>query len=343
MMPHENETTEHYEISCVAPDGVGYGEGTISTEARVRDAEAPITPEQLRQAVDIIVAHRDEVIVPVEEDDDGCGDGRPTRRVFQTIDGATGQVREYNVSKLRAKIFGGGLQVASSMWRAVAGAPLRGETVLGDREFIAAELKKRGISYGGHTDNHAHGENCGCGALDKYAHSVKLSGAYHDEISQTAQVFYGPDAEATSPALERAFASRTAISNDERYMSNASGRQTMNLMERDGAVIKELGDQHFEAIDIFNEEPGTTVDQEKVAELFAAAGLPDNIHVFAVDVWRGRMYADAVADIAAGHGYERDEARATALADFFINQLSVSAALTDGTQPVVYNRLAASQ
>lgn len=340
MMPQENEPTEPtYETECIAPEGVGFGEGTISAKNR---PEAPLSPEQLSKAIELLLAHWDEVLVDVEEDDDGCGDGRPTGRTLQFINGLKDKAREFKTSKLRAKIFGGGLQVAGSMWRAVTGKPENGETVLGDRKFVAGELKRRGIKYGAHIDNHAHGENCGCGALDKYALTTELSGKYRENILETAKVFYADEAEyeAAAPALNQAFDSRAAIAADEHYLSDAAGRRTMDFIEEDGAVIKELTDGHFEAIDILNEEPGKTIDQKKVAKLFEAAGLPDNIQVFVVDVWRGHMYADAVADMAAEQGYDRDAARQTAFADFIVNQLAVSAALTDGTQPVIRHRLA---
>lgn len=99
---------------------VGFGEGAISAN-RAEDPEFPVSTEDLAKAVSILVQHRDEIIVPVEETDDGCGDGRSTGRVFQVIDGTTGETHDYKKSKRRAKIFGGGLQVAASMWRAVAG------------------------------------------------------------------------------------------------------------------------------------------------------------------------------------------------------------------------------
>lgn len=330
MMPQEKETTPQYKIECIAPHGLGFGEGPIS-------AERQASPEQLAQAIDILLQHRDKIVVPVDEDDDGCGDGRPAGLVFQVIDGKTGEVRQYHKSKNRAKLLGGGLQVAASMWRAVAGKPLAGETVLGDREFIAAKLKERGIRHGAHTDSHAHGDTCGCGALDKYPQAVRLGEVYAAHITGAVAGLDNPPSER---GLKEAFASRRDIATDEHYMSNASGRATMDLIESYGAVIKRLEGDHGEGIVFMNEEEGTTIDQQQVAEMFAEAGLPP-IQVFVVDVWRGRMYADVVADIAAELGYDRSQANDVAMADFFANQLLVSAALTDGTQPVVYNRLAA--
>lgn len=331
----EIERVPEYELVCIAPDGVGYGEGAVSAVERENHPEYPVSREQRMRAVEIISNNYDRVIVAIQEPDDGCGDGRPTEQI-QQVDSETGEKHDYKVSKLRAKIFGGGLQVAASMWRAVSGQPQSGETVLGDRMFIAAELKARGVLYGAHTDNHAQGDSCGCGAIDKYPTTTQMSGKYRNEITSTLGVFY--DDPAANSGVEQAFATRAAIAQDAEYMANASGRQTMDFIIEDGAVVKELGNEHLEAIVVFNEESGTTVDQTAIAALLREVGLPDKIQVFVVDVWRGREYAETVADIAAERGYDREQAQQTALADFFVNQLSVSTTLTKGDLPVVINQ-----
>jgi hypothetical protein len=347
MLSQEYEAPERtFEAICIAPNGVGFGEGSISAD-RANDPEYPVSKEDLTKAVEILIRHRDEIIVPVDEDDDGCGDGRGTERVFQIIDGTTGEKHEYKKSKKRAKIFGGGLQVVASMRRAIKGAPANGETVLSDRKFMAGELKKRGIKYGAHTDSHAHGPNCGCGAIDKYEQTTAMSGKYRTNITPLVGMLY--DDESVNTGVDQAFGTRATISQDKQYMSNASGHDTMEFIKSDGAVVKELGGKHLEMIDYINDEPGTTVDQPRVAELFREAGLPEGIDVFVVDAWRGQMYADVAADITAeeakesGEEFDRDTARNIALADFYINQLSVSATLTKGDQPVIHNRLTTPQ
>ena len=127
------------------------------------------------------------------------------------------------------------------------------------------------------------------------------------------------------------------IAGDASYMSNASGRATMDFMLEDGAVVKELSDEHFEAIIIMNDRPRMTIDQEKIANIFREAGLPDKIQIFVIDIWRGRQYAGVVADIAEVYGYARETAEEVALADFFIQQLAVSTTLTKGDLPVILN------
>lgn len=330
----EKEVLPEFEMRVITSEGVGYGEGLISAKDRAANIEHPVTTEELLAAVEALVRRKHEIIAPIEEKDDGCGDGRPTSMILQK-DSETGEIVQFNKSRKRAKIFGGGLQVAASMWRAIAGEALSGETVLGDRKFIAGELNERGLHYGAHTDNHAHGENCGCGAIDKYPQSTKLSGKYQAEITGTLSVLIDNPAE--NAGVAQAFATRAAISEDAGYMSNASGRATMDFILDDGAVVKELAQDHLEAIVLFNDEPDTTVDQEKVATILAEAGLPADIQVFVVDLWRGYQYAEVVADIAAEHDYDRSAALETAKADFLINQLSVSTTLTKGDLPVIYN------
>lgn len=110
----------------------------------------------------------------------------------------------------------------------------------------------------------------------------------------------------------------------------------MDLIESYGAVIKRLEGDHGEGIVFMNEEEGTTIDQQQVAEMFAEAGLPP-IQVFVVDVWRGRMYADVVADIAAELGYDRSQANDVAMADFFAPTVGFGGShrryATSGVQP----------
>lgn len=331
----ERERMPEYEMVCIAPDGVGYGEGGISANDRQNHPDYPISKEQLMRAVDVLVENSQQIVVPIEEYDDGCGDGRPADKI-QMVDPETGKLFDFKVSKLRAKIFGGGLQVAASMWRSIVGGPKDGQTVLGDRKFIASELKKRDMRYGGHTDNHAQGESCGCGAIDKYPTSVKMSGEYRSKILETLGLFY--EDPSTHGGVQKAFTAREAIANDAGYMSNATGRETADFMIEDGAVIKELVNEHLEAVVILNDQPGTTIDQALATQLLKEAGLPDKIQIFVVDIWRGREYAAIVADIASDLGYDRNEACETAMADFYINQLSVATTLTKGDLPVIINR-----
>lgn len=134
----ESEPTPEYNVTVIAPNGLGYGDvqNGISVQRQIDSGE--LQHESLVQAIEIITNDPTVfVAVDTEANDDGCGDGRPVRRVYKLIDSATGAVKEFSRSLRRAKLFGGGLVAASSMWRAVEGKSLRGQTLKGDREFIA--------------------------------------------------------------------------------------------------------------------------------------------------------------------------------------------------------------
>lgn len=324
---------QNTEVITLAPEGLGFGEGAISTEARIEKnglnrADLLVAREIIRTDADVFTE------VDADAQDDGCGDGRGVVRIYRRNE--NNQEVLFGKSRRRAKIFGGGLAASSSMFRAVAGPVYHGETVLGDRQFTAQKLKALGIEHGAHTDNHASGENCGCGAIDKYpqitANAIKFKG----QIKDTLRALYGTSFDANEEAIDGVFDTYTALVDDERYFSNASGRQTMDLIESEGAIIKELGDEHLEGVVVLNDNEGTTFDQRMFDEKLRAAGIGAEIQVFVVDVWRGRMYADAVAKIAVENDMASDyeQARKVAYADFMIRTLAVAGTLTGGDLPV---------
>lgn len=326
----EQPTTE---VITLAPEGLGFGGGAISVEARIEAAE--LHRRELEVAREIVREDPD-VFTEVDADapDDGCGDGRNVARIYKRDE--NGELVIFEKSRRRAKLFGGGLTASASMMRAIAGAPKQGETVLGDRQFMAEQLDKLHIEHGAHTDNHASGDNCGCGAIDKYPEITANIVAYKADILATLQALYGAAFEENRAAIEQVFGTYGELVQDDRYFANAAGRKTMNLIEQKGAVIKELADKHLEGIVVLNDRDGTTFDQRKFDEKLQARGVESEIQAFVVDTWRGRMYADAAAKIAMENNLTDDyeSARKVAYADFMIRTLSVAATLTGGDLPV---------
>ena len=318
------EREQTTEVICLLPDGLGYGEGSISSETMSAKGLA-VAGEILRTDSEVFVT------VDADASDDGCGDGRRVVRVMR-LNEETDVIEELRKSRRRAKIFGGGLMVASSMWRSIAGAPQHNETVLGDRLFIAGKLADMNISHGAHTDTHAHGDNCGCGAIDKYPDMTKNAGVYKQEIIQTLQALYGDTYTDNLDAIKSVFATYDVLVDDDAYFSNAQGAKTRDLIASSGSVVKELGEEHREGKIILNDIEGTTFDQRKFNDKLQEAGVTEEIQVFVVDIWRGRMYADAMANVAFEtlDDVQYEEARQKAYADFLIRTLAVAATLTKG-------------
>lgn len=335
-MPYDTlEREQMHEVVCLAENGLGFGEGSISVEQRISVGE--MSRDDLQTGADII-ANDPEVFSKIDSDasDDGCGDGRQAARIFRIVDEQTGEMEEFNKSRRRAKLFGGGLVVASSMWRAISGPTHHQETVFGDRQFISGKLTELDIQYGAHTDNHAKGEACGCGAIDQYPKITKNALNYRASIEATLRALYGESYEGNIPAIESVFATYQATVDDETYFSNAAGQTTMDLIKRGGAVVKELANQHLEAYVILNDIDGTTFDQRQFDAKLKKAGVDSEPQAFVIDIWRGRMYADAAAQIAVENipNIDFEEARKKAYADFLIRTLAVSSTLTAGDQPV---------
>lgn len=335
-MPYDTLEREIiHEVICLADDGLGFGEGTISAQDRIENEH--MTEREKRIGSEIIT-NDPEVFTAVDTDakDDGCGDGRQAARIFRILDEKTGEMQEFNKSRRRAKLFGGGLVVAASMWRAIDGPTHHQESVLGDRQFIAGKLADMNIEYGAHTDNGAKGESCGCGAIDKYPAVTANALKYRENIDATLKALYGDSYDDNTDAINSVYSTYEAIKADETYFKNAAGQSTMDLIKSNGAVVKELADQHLETYVILNDIEGTTFDQRKFDEKLKAAGVDSEPQAFVIDIWRGRMYADAMAQVAVESlaGVDFEEARKKAYADFLIRTLAVSATLTAGDQPV---------
>ncbi len=83
-MSWEKDATRSSEVVVIAKNGMGYGEGAISTADQLKTSE--LTEQALAVAMEI-VQERSEVFCDVDADanDDGCGDGRPAAKVFRYL------------------------------------------------------------------------------------------------------------------------------------------------------------------------------------------------------------------------------------------------------------------
>ena len=331
-------------VECIAPEGLGFGEGGISVKSQIE--QGILTPDTPRHIYEFLTTDT-EAFKQVETDDDGCGDGRPWIKIVRMIRDNLGQkkLHFFGKSKLRAKVFGGGLVVASSMWRAINGVPKGERTVGDDRKFVARKLEEIGFKHGAHSDDHAEGDNCGCGAIDKYPVITANAVKYRQQITGVLESLYGEEFEDNRREIEQTFGVYEALAKDDGYFADASGRQSMEQIIDSGAVVKELAGHHVEETIVINGVEGTTLDQQFFTETIKNAGdkeRPRIVQAFSVDTWRGRVIADKVAEIAQAEDPAADYAHIwkLAYADFLIRTLAVAGTLTAGDLPV-YRRQAA--
>lgn len=336
--------TEHQAVVVenIAPNGLGFGEGGISVNEQMRlgilTAEVPVH-------VNEVLVNDPNAFKSVETDDDGCGDGRPWVKIMRMEDhNDFKEVVEYKKSLLRPKVFGGGLVVASSMWRAINGAPKADNTVVEDRRFMINQLAERGLNHGAHTDNHAEGDKCGCGAIDNYPVITANAIKYRQQITDTLKAVYGDEFEANRDAIEQTFGVYEQLAENNDYFSGSTGKQAMEQLIESGATIKELYGHHVEETIVINEAEGTTLDQQYFTQTVKdmCTDKPQIVQAFTVDVWRGRQIAQAVVDIKKQQDPNSDSEQAykLAMADFLIRTLAVAGTLTAGDLPVYRRRQA---
>src|SRR3990167_4063872 len=170
-------------------EGLGWGDGSISVEGRLSDPADPLTPEILQKVERKIDS--DDILVPVDTDDDGqpveddgCGDGRPVKRIFRGL-------KQLKRSLHRVKVFGGGATMTTA---AEIGLGHASDNKLGQVFSQAISILKRlDIHYGAHTDTHAEGKDGGCGAIDKAPQIVEGAVKFEDNIRGAINLLNGDD------------------------------------------------------------------------------------------------------------------------------------------------------
>lgn len=324
-------------VRLIAPNGLGFGEGGIGIREQIK--QGILTESSLRVIHEHLTTDL-EAFKKVDADDDGCGDGRPWQKIvkWETNEDGSRTAKYFGRSMLRAKVFGGGLVTAASMMRAISGAPNVSETLDTDRELMAKNLAEIGFHHGAHTDNHAKGESCGCGAIDNYSAITANAIKYKNQINDVLKLLYGNDFTGNQAAIEHTFSTYEALSNSTSYFAGTNGRKSMDHILESGAVVKELYGHHIEETIVLNDIADTTLDQQHFTESVKnkSEERPRVIQAFSVDLWRGKQIAQAVAEIAHKEGmpWNPDETYKIAYADFNIRTLAVAATLTDGSLPV---------
>ena len=220
------------EITLAAESGLGYGEGSISHRAGtervgievVKQAEAVINSSIILTDISV-----DSEGLSIE--DDGCGDGREAGVILQ------GDTEIKKPSLNRAKVFGGGATMAVAARIGVDGLS---EQTLGEEFKVAMdELDEKYIGFGAHTDSHAHGENCGCGAIDKAPEIIANTVKFRDQITATIKAL-GIEDDLTS-VFEK-FLDASIRTKDQEF----SGKQVSESIKAHDKITKRLLGGHEE-------------------------------------------------------------------------------------------------
>ena len=115
-------------------------------------------------------------------------------------------------------------------------------------------LRDKMIGFGAHTDTHAHGEKCGCGAIDNAPAIIRSAVTFKDQIRASIEAL-GID----TTGLEEVEAAYTASAGSE--LGDYAGAEVMNEIINNGKIVKELDDNHKEVIVILNTVENHTLDK----------------------------------------------------------------------------------
>ncbi|CAN5463218.1 hypothetical protein BH10PAT3_BH10PAT3_5640 [soil metagenome] len=290
-------------------EGLGFGSGKIAVRPRLEAHDDAIS-EQILATVDALI-ESPEILTPVGVDDDGlqieddgCGDGRGVGIVWEG--------REVKKRSLdRSKVFGGGATMI------VAAEIGNGSSSSLEELFDTTidRLDEKKVPFGAHTDDHAEGANCGCGAIDRAPEIIKNALVFKNDILSSIEAVTGQPSASNLPLIEafKNFENYAATHQNEEY----NGSIIMGMIVDSGKIVKQLIGPHLEARIVLNTIPNFTVNQRRVREI-----SDEHAQVFAVDEWRLKLLSEKM--------YDTDVSRARAYYGMLIYTMATAGTLTVG-------------
>lgn len=288
--------------------GFEFGHGQISGLA---------TNNEVLELVDWTVHNHPDILVPIDKDDeghiikdDGCGDGRAVLTVF-SLD------HTYKRSLNRSKVFGGSATMTTACFIGLGQA---GNQPLNQVfEKAIKTLDKKSMDFGAHTDEQMHGNNCGCGAIDKAPQILFASLKYEIPIRGVITMLSN-----YVSGLNDVYGNYRIYVQHLASQPEYSGMKVMDLIlnNKHSRVVKQLGGNHRECRIVLNTIRGYTVNQKLVRD-----ATQDEAQVFAVDVWRMEEIANKLFE---GHPDRQHQAFISEL----IYTVATAAVLTKGDLPV---------
>jgi hypothetical protein len=286
--------------------GFEFGHGQISGLA---------TNNEVLELVDNVIYDNPDILVPIDKDhdghvldDDGCGDGRAVLTVF-SLD------HTYKRSLNRSKVFGGSATMTTAC---LVGLGDAGKHTLNQVfERAIKTLDEKGMDFGAHTDEHMHGNNCGCGAIDKAPQILFASLKYEIPIRGVITMLSN-----YVSGLNDVYASYRTYVKQLASQPEYSGMDVMNQIINSSHIVKQLGGDHHECRIVLNTVRGFTVNQKLVRD-----ATQNEAQIFAVDVWR-------MEDIAHKLFPNEPERQHQAFISELIYTVATAAVLTKGDLPV---------
>lgn len=331
-----NEKEQTFEATVTELGVMGYGnaESSISYEKQRESGE--LSAEVDVRAQEVLLSG--ELLVDVNDRDDGCIDGRETYEVYISANDEIQLKRlEDNSNHERAKVAGGGYVTGQAIR---LGAGYKGSSIDEDVTQLGTDLAEKEIYCGAHTGAHKHGDGTDCGANDKMPLILHNALAYREEvkgstkalIEQAGLTFNDASYDGVLTNWEAAlddetyFGQSTGASRLQRILATQAAASDVNGTRKPVAVTKHLSGDHNEDYIAVNYIAGKTVSQGRLAETLRAE-FPENddkhlAQTFVVDAWRVVELAQAAVP--------EDDFEAAVYAGVMY-QVATAATLTDGS------------
>jgi hypothetical protein len=303
---------QEVKIQTIAPEGLGYGEGTIGVQSRIDSGD--LRSETVSKVKELVYDPR--LMAVAEANDDGCGDGRGVASIVRGEE-------VLNKSLHRRKVFGGG--VVKGGIALIGTGDIDPDSIDNFTDIFATGasiLKDKGVDFGAHTSTHANHEKTDCGAIDKAPLIIINSIKFEENIKENLAGLFDPE------DLDILVVQDIVFDNlRELVRSSKDGhRPTIvinDIVKAKNMIVKELKGEHKEirtVINIDNED--LTVDQGLIR-----AETNEEAQVFAVDVPRMKYIARKM--------FEGDLSKQKqAVVSMLIYTLATAATLTEGDLPV---------
>lgn len=151
---------------------------------------------------------------------------------------------------------------------------------------VFSSLTQNGYDIGVHSDDHASGENCGCGACDKMGQIVGFLGENIAGLSEKAAELgvVVPD------VLQQKIATNATNLNSSGYISSGKEMNQAAIEATDEAHNQELVGSHNEVVLVVNTVVGTTLDRQSLAKEYG-----EDYEAFNLDVWALKNGIDAIS------------------------------------------------
>ncbi|MCA9301233.1 hypothetical protein KDA08_03720 [Candidatus Saccharibacteria bacterium] len=153
----------------------------------------------------------------------------------------------------------------------------QGKTSVAHSKEMFEDLTSNGYDIGGHTDDHATTEKCGCGACDRMAEIISFIADKADEISEISATL---GVEVSQELIGKIKAGAELLIENKYVSTGPEMIQNIKDVTKDESHVQTVRGPHNEVVLGINTKVGTTLDRGSITNEFG-----EQYQAFNLDVW----------------------------------------------------------